>query len=404
MPEHAGRTRAFGALSAGLLALVLAAPVALAQTEEVPPPPAVPEPTQPTPPPTAVPPEQPPPGSWDASSFEAPFDKPDAMLGRETFDIAGTLRYQKTGPADFVRDVEVRVVDDPVDSFAPVGECPMPDPVAFRAEGPQPGLAAEHAFFVEGVTIPCNGRYLVQAEGRLEDPEAPSHTMQQSFLLAVMPAAVTGLGVTVDSRARSVTATFEPLPEDLLAPDATGYVLERSGSAGDTYVDVATIDLDDEPEFVDPLTGAAAGAYTYRVRAVRAGAEGDVRSSVIDSETDTVDVPGEPKSSAGTVTGARSTRIGGSRPGARPTSTPRRAGGSRPTTSTTLDTGYEDSLDYGEPGSEEAFRRGDDPQAGQSIVQDEADGMGLAVPAAGALVMLGWAGHILYLNRLAKQL
>jgi hypothetical protein len=42
--------------------------------------------------------------------------------------------------------------------------------------------------------------------------------------------------------------------------------------------------------------------------------------------------------------------------------------------------------------------------AGQSIVRDEAEGMGLAVPAAGALVMLGWAGHLLYLNRLAKQL
>ena len=40
-----------------------------------------------------------------------------------------------------------------------------------------------------------------------------------------------------------------------------------------------------------------------------------------------------------------------------------------------------------------------------SIVQDEADDpVDLAVPAAGALVLLGWAGHIVYLNRLAKLL
>ena len=32
------------------------------------------------------------------------------------------------------------------------------------------------------------------------------------------------------------------------------------------------------------------------------------------------------------------------------------------------------------------------------------DGVDFAVPAAGALVLLGWAGHIVYLNRLAKLL
>src|SRR3546814_8689919 len=118
-----------------------------------------------------------------------------------------------------------------------------------------------------------------------------------------MPASVTGLGVTYDGSGRSVTATFQPLPDDQLAPDATGYVLERSGPDGDTFVDVASIGLDDEPRIVDPLDDAPAGAYTYRVRAVRAGAEGDVRSSLLDTETDTVEGEGDPPTSSTSAPG-----------------------------------------------------------------------------------------------------
>lgn len=399
MPDHQGPARLLGALSAGLLAAVLLAPAALAQTDEVPPPSTAPDPTQP---PTSEAPEQHPPGSWGASRFEDPFDEPDATIERERFAIAGTLRYEKTGPADYIRDVEVRVVDDPADERSPGEDCSLPEPVAFRRD-PQPeGLTAEHAFLVEDVEIPCNGRYLVQAEGRLEDPDAPPHVLEQSFVLAVKPPAVTGLGVTVDSAARTVTATFQPLDAGELAPDALGYVLERSGSDGSTFVDVATIDPDDAPEFVDVLADAPAGSYTYRVRAVRAGAEGDVRSSVIDTETDTVDVEGEPKVTANRP-GTKSTRSAATRSSGR-RSLPRAGTAGRATTPTTLDTGFEDTLDYGADGGTEQLPAGDEPLAGQSIVQDEADGMGLAVPAAGALVMLGWAGHILYLNRLAKQL
>ena len=394
MPDRASG-RVFGALAAGVLAALLAAPAATAQTDGLPPPSSTPVPTPPTPPS-----EPPPPGSWDASSFDAPFDQPDATLTASVFDISGTLRYQRTGPADRIGQVQVRVVDDPADSFTPAERCPLPEPVESRQDRPRTdGLAAEHPFLVEAVSLPCNGRYVVQAEGRLDDPQAPPHTLQQSFLLAAPPAPVTGLGVTVDGAARSVTATFQPLADTDLAFDAIGYVLERSGPEGVTFVDVASIRVGAEPRFVDPLRDAPAGAYTYRVRAVRSGAEGDVRSSVIDTETDTVEVTGGPKPSGGSVTGPRRRASTGPRPGGR---LPVPSAGGRPTTSTTLDTGFEDTLDYGEPGSDR--QPGDEPLAGQSIIEDEAEGMGLAVPAAGALVMLGWAGHILYLNRLAKQL
>lgn len=397
MPERR-RSRAVAALAGGVLAVLLAGPVALAQTEELDPG-QEPPPSQPQPDPPEEP-EQHPPGSWGASSFEAPFDEPDASLRRETFDVEGTLRYQKTGPSDFIEEVEVRVVDDPNDTLTLGDGCTLPEPAAFPGDGPGPGLTAEQDFLLEGVTLPCNGRYVVEATGRLEDPDAGAYTLRQPFVVAAMPASVTGLGVTLDGDERSVTVTFQPLGAGDLAPDAIGYVLERSGDDG-LFVDVAAIEVRDDPEFVDPLTDVAAGAYTYRVRAVRSGVDGDIRSSIIDTETDTVEVEGDvpgstPPTSSGRaeVTSARSSggRI----------SVPRTGSAPRLTTPTTLDTGFEDTLDYGDRGEGEIA--GDEPVAGQSIVRDEAEGISLAVPTAGALVMLGWAGHILYLNRLAKQL
>ena len=176
----------------------------------------------------------------------------------------------------------------------------------------------------------------------------------------------------------------------------------------DRFETLATTGLDGEPRFVDPLTDAPAGGYTYRVRSVRGGADGEVRSSIIHTESATVSVEGDPTTatSAPTTTARRAGAIGGSggrRPAVtRPSSTP------RPTTATTLDTGFEDTIDYGErpesPATSSEELAGDEPVAGQSIVQDEADGVDVAVPAAGALVLLGWAGHIIYLNRLAKLL
>lgn len=396
MPERPRTARAAAALAGGLLATLLVAPVALAQTGEVPP-------TDGLDPGQQQPPEQQPPGSWEASSFEEPFDADGAIVPRETFDIEGTLRYQKTGPSDFIEEVEVRIVDDSGDSFTPGDGCSLPSPTTISGDGPRPGLTAEQSFEVHDVSVPCNGRYLVEAQGRLADPDAESFTLRRSFVLAAMPASVTGLGVTYDGSGRSVTATFQPLADDQLAPDATGYVLERSGPDGDTFVDVATIGLDDEPRVVDPLDDAPAGTYTYRVRAVRAGADGDVRSSLVDTETDTVEVEGEPPSSSTSSPGAAAGRRGvGARSAGGRISAGRTGSDPRLTTPTTLDTGFEDTLDYGERSDDELA--GDEPVAGQSIVRDEAEGMGLAVPAAGALVMLGWAGHLLYLNRLAKQL
>ena len=401
MPDRTWTERLLGALAVGVLAGMLAAPAALAQDAEVPldpdaqPAPEAPQPQEP--------------GSWEASSFEEPFDEEGPTLRQASFDVAGTLRYQKTGPADFIEEIEVRVVDDPGDSFSPGEGCATPQPVTIAGDGPRPGFTVEQEFLAEDITVPCNGRYLVQVEGFLEDPDAPSHTMERSFTMAALPESVTGLAVTLDGQDRAVTATFQPLTDGDVAPDAIGYVLERRGPSEDLFVDVGTIGLGDEPRFVDPLTDAPAGAYTYRVRAVRAGADGGVRSSILHTESDTVTVEGEPapSTSAPTTSTGRGGSVGPRSTAGGRVSVPRTSAAPRPTTPTTLDTGFEGTLDYGErpetdDGAEELA--GDEPVAGQSIVQDEADSVDLAVPTAGALVMLGWAGHIIYLNRLAKQL
>jgi hypothetical protein len=129
MPERRRAARVAAALAGGLLATVVVAPVALAQTDELPPTDEL-DPGQQQP-------EQQPPGSWEASSYEEPFDADGAIVPRETFDIEGTLRYQKrpTDPSDFIQEVEVRVVDDPGDSFTPGEGCSLPSPTTISGDG-----------------------------------------------------------------------------------------------------------------------------------------------------------------------------------------------------------------------------------------------------------------------------
>lgn len=375
-----------------LLAAGSASPAALAQ--------------QPTPPETAPPSSEPPADPWAGSTFDAPFDVPDATVRDQPLDVAGTLRYQKTRPSEHIVQAEVRIV--------PRGDlsdrCSLPQPVTVPGTGPQPDLVAELRFDVRGLPLPCNGRYDIEVEATLDDPDAPTRTVRQPFQLATPTPAVTGLSLRLDDRTRKVTATFTPVPEDRLPPDATGYVLERSGPSegepGGSFVDAGMLDIDDAPRFVDDLARAAGGTYTYRVRTIRGS---DERSSTFEAETATIAIGDPSDRPTPSVGAARGPRRGGVTMSRRATPAPR-----RPTTATvtTLDTGFEGTIDYGEeggPGTTADLEGVDDlgedePLAGQSIIQDEGDGVDLAAPVAGALVLLGWAGHIAYLNRLARQL
>ena len=388
MPERRARRRPLAAAAVGLLLAVLAAPAALAQSQEIP------EGTTP-------------PDRWAASAFDAPFDQTGHVVRAQPFDASGTLRYEKRGPAEHIVRAEVRVVPDRRHDLR--DGCRLPDPVEVPGPGPTPDLVAELRFAVGGIEVVCNGRYVLEVEGTLDDPDAPTHVLRQPFTVGSLPPAVTDLDVGLDERTRTATVTFTPVPDEDLDPDALGYVLERGGpaegvSAG-SFVDVGALDLDDQPRFVDDLGRAAAGTYTYRVRALRAGADGPERSSIIDTETATVTIgeppDGPPPTDAAAI--GRSPRRSGVSITRRGPATSRRV------TVTTLDTGFEGTIDYGElpegttrPTTGDTL--GDEPLAGQSIITDEGEGVDLAAPVAGALVLLGWAGHIAYLNRLAKQL
>jgi len=391
MPEGLRRRRRATAAALGVVLLVLAGPAALAQTDGIP----TPE--------ERLPRQE----RWAASALDAPFDVPDHVVRVQPFTVSGTMRYEKQGPTDHIVEVEVRIVD--ATDGAPGEGCTVPDPVVIPGSGPQPELTSEVRFSLDAVQIPCNGAYVIEVEATLDDPDAPTHTLRQPFAMGMLPPAVTDLAVDLDEPARRTTVSFKPVPDDQLAPDAIGYVLERGGPADEAgsfgaFVDVGTLDLDDEPRFVDDLGQAPAGTYEYRVRATRAGANEPERSSVIDTQTARVTI-GEPSETPTSRRGAaivrRSPRRGAGGPVTR-RSVPARA---TTTTPTTLDTGFAGTLDYGDrpPRSEVP---GDEPLAGQSIIQDEGDGAGLdlAGPVAGALVLAGWAGHIAYLNRLARQL
>lgn len=378
--------------SLGVAVLLLAGPAALAQTD------GLPDPEE------ELSWEQ----RWAASALDAPFDVDDHVVRVQPFSISGAMRYEKQGPTDHIVRVEVRVVDDPADTSTPGAGCTLPEPVVVAGSGPQPELTSEVPFLVDGVEVLCNGAYVVEVEATVDDPEAPTYTLRRPFAMGMLPPAVTDLAVDLDEGQRRATVTFTPVPDDQLAPDAIGYVLERGGPVDDAgalgaFVDVATLDLDDEARFVDDLARAPGGTYEYRVRAMRAGAEQPERSSIIDTETARVTIgapPQTPTTQRGSAVVRRSTRRGAG-------AAVRGGASARPTTRmtpTTLDTGYEDTLDYGDrpPGSPAI--PGDEPLAGQSVIRDEGEGLDLAGPVAGALVLVGWAGHIAYLNRLAKHL
>lgn len=397
MPEHRRTARILGASAAALLAALLAAPAALGQADQLP---------APTPPDVAPPGDRAA-GRWAGSELHAP---EGGTLREEAFAVAGEFHYERIGPADQIAQATIQVVDDPSDDFTPGEACLLPPPAVVPGTGEETDdrrdfTTADLRFSVD-VEVPCNGRYLVRAEARLNDPQRPPFTLERSFVLAALPAVVTDVDAKVRDGERKAVVTFTPLTPDQLDPDATGYVVERSGPSAEgqaRFDDVGTLALDDEPRYVDDLAAMAAGSYTYRVRAVRAGAEGEVRSSIIDSATAGIELEGDPTVPTTTRGSEVNTRGDSNRVPSRATATRGRATTTRQGPPTTLDTGFEETLDYGDGvvGQELA----DEPVAGgQSVVRDEGETVDLAVPAAGALVLLGWAGHIVYLNRLAKQL
>lgn len=342
--------------------------------------------------------------AWEGSSFTEPSS--DGTSAVRSFPIAGTF----IDPGRTVSAVEVDFgrLDGDVYSEADEDPCVPADP-GVVPDTPGNGLD-RYDFTVrtpdgENITWPCNGRYLIRAHATSEGVEGTrTHVLTRTVDIAEPPPPVQTVNAVADGE--RVFVTWDPIRDP--SADAAGYRVERAGPkkdgafgpfvavSGDLGTDSTSVT--DRPE--------VSGDYRYRVLALRHGADEPVTAPPDESASADVSV------TVPTTTTTRAEGSGGSIPSVgsgRPTSrAPRRSAPQIPAPSppTTIDTGFEPELDYGDRSGDRELD--DAPELadggeGQSIIRTEGDGAGLVAPAAGALVLLGWAGHVVYLNRLAKQ-
>lgn len=404
MPERRSAHRLVAALAATVaLGLTVLAPAVLAQEA-----PTVSNPAQ-----------------WSESKMDAPFTGAVVTVSDKSFPISGT--FIKTANNAAERIVRVRVMfegdgEETTPTTAPPEfQCIPTDPepsVTRAAPDANNKIVAPFAVSADVSVWPCNGTYTVRADA-LSNQETIEYVLSKTLRVAVPPDPARGLqatvaggenapdpatGATADDPA-SVLVTWDKLVDpDTQYPDFIGYRVQRAGPAAEAKFDTVSevIGQGGAGEFTDTIE--APGEYRYRVQSLRTGPDGPgtpVPST--DSATPVVPVsvagPPTPETTT-TAPGANdattaSRRTFGLPKVNRPTTTKR----STPGPTTTIDDGFNDTLDYGdlsEPGSELAGE-------GQSIIQNEGEGAGLVGPVAGAMVLLGWAGHVAYLNRLAKQ-
>ncbi|MDE0801911.1 MAG: hypothetical protein OSA99_01185 [Acidimicrobiales bacterium] len=358
-------------------------------------------------------------GPWDGSSF------PDVTKRTPTFELTG----------QFEKEADDRLIDEEIESVRVVFDdtpelpdgCTVPDPIVDNGNGER-SASTDPAQLTYSFTVPddhewlCNGRYRATATAttnRFADPQA----IEATITVAIPPVPVGGVGASAagdpdpetgatEDDPETVTVTWQRVADEDIV-EGQGYRVQRAGPGGDAAFETIgdVIAQDDVPEdggsFDDVV--AVPGEYRYRVQTLRQGPDGPdgapVPSPAADTPTAAVEVAGPPPPPTSTpgVTAPPTTRalqLPSVGPGTdNPRATPPTI--SVPSPPTTLDTGFNDELDYGdrdipEPGEELAGQ-------GQSVIETPSEGAGLLGPVAGAMVLLGWAGHVAYLNRLAKQ-
>jgi len=224
-----------------------------------------------------------------------------------------------------------------------------------------------------------------------------------------------------------------------VAPDLSGYTVERKLGDG-SFASVSNLDSG-TTSYLDTDLPPEGGDATYRIRSTRPSPSGEKVSAasadapaafaaVPTTTTDTTGAGGSGSAAVGSggssgsgatgsssggsaqswlaTHGLQSASSGGSAPGVGP---PRVFSGTflppllRPasqtvSTTTTLDTGFNESLPY-ERGAENPVLPKD---AMASIVTDGRGGRGMAIPVATALVLAIWAVHLRMLARAARPL
>ena len=409
MPDRrwSRRSVAAFALTAGALTLALASPAASEPIES---------------------------GPWAGSDFDPSVHETHLD---HVFDISGL--FQHSDDRTVIRDVAVDFEWASFPSADNDNGCTIPadkPSVSVEAEpeapqdpnpnpAPEPPETSRFRFEVPDTEWPCNGTYKAFATPDAV-AQADEPAIEATIVVRVPPAPVTSMeatvaggedapdpetGATADDPATVEVSWLQLASPETDYPDFVGYRVQRAGPAGDSkFETVGNEVIYHDPELVTQEapqqvtdTIEAPGEYRYRVQSLRAGPDGTGPKQVVAASVEepvSVEIAGPPTTTTPPTTDATPTTR-------RPLALPDVGNGSNnprsplavPGVPTTIDTGFDEELDYGdlpEPGEELAGE-------GQSVIQTEGEGAGLLGPVAGAMVLLGWAGHVAYLNRLAKQ-
>lgn len=335
---------------------------------------------------------------WAGSGWDDPI-KDGYRTGDADLVVSGVFYYDPDAEPQPPPAVSV---DEVVLDVTATGDYELPDgctvPNGSTTEyGPGTGERFE-APFSKALSFPCNGRYLLTARActppGCDDPQPPQewHDLRATIDIAAPPGPVKGLTAKRGS-GRTVVLQWNAIANPDL--DFAGYRLERVVGGG-RWTEVARTEALSHTDTA-PDSG---GTLQYRVRGLRRAPGGLTATDAGATTAVSIDVPPVPTTTtAGSSGGPRISPPSISRPG--------RGSGSgfnspRLGTPTTFDDGFGEFLPYddSEPGEEDAVLP--DEEGASSILYEE-EGAGVLVPVASALVLVMWAVHIRYINRLAKR-
>ena len=352
-------------------------------------------------------------GGWtDPAPSGTREGKPLAYL-----DAAKVLTGQVSHP-NGIRSVSVVLVPDADNPPASGCDAEMDPNVAVEQNGTT-------AVFRVTATFPCNLVYELRATAQANADSGitsgtPSpYAMPLVLGVAIPPAPVATVDAILEIEDEDRTVTLEwPAGGE---PDLLGYVITRT--VGDDTETLGQVDVDEERTFTDddPAVGET---NRYDVTAVRNGPDDDVEQVPsaptgvlvdVPGETEDADEDGEGGEGGGDggedvdpqLAGDATQNDGGSRPDPGALSSVRVRGvQGRPSPPTTADTGFSETIDYGEVGPEDAVPPGDNSVV--ALYEEGTTGSPWSDKetmtfVAGGLAVLSGAGTILTVTRRAAR-
>jgi hypothetical protein len=346
-------------------------------------------------------------GGWIDPAPSATRDgKPLAYL-----DTARMLTGQVSHP-NGIQSVSVVLVPDPDDPPADGCDAEMDPNIAMEQNGTT-------ATFRVNATFPCNLLYELRATAQANadtgitgGTPAP-YSMPLVLGVAIPPAPVASVDaiLEVDGDDRSVTLEWPKGSE----PDLLGYVITRT--VGDDTETLGQVDVGERRTFTDdePPVGESS---RYDVVAVRNGPDDEVEQVASVPTSVMVDVPGDGEEEPGDadaggepvdpqLAGEATPNDGGAPPDPGALSSVRRVRGTGPASPpTTADTGYSETIDYGEVGDAAAVPPGDNAVVAlydESTAGSPWSDKETMTFVAGGLAVLSGAGTILTVTRRAAR-